>query len=365
MTLRIFLYSEIVRKTVHTHLINVVKKGWNRTHINSGGSTIKIEKCFPYWMTTNTSILNDINIEKNTVVILSAANGYGKTTILRTIMFITLFGYAGLYAPCKSANLPTISNCFLKIPSSDKPSSNLSSFESEIVDIQDIISELNGDSLVCIDEFGRSTNPEEGIVIVKAIVEYINSMECYCVFSTHFLKLVKEYYTKPTSNISLMTLNRSHLFSSGYIENSGALDACKKFNLNDIIIKRAEYLMLTPNNVTDSKKQYPIESIEQIAVDVIGKKPIHIKNNTLIPPIYTATPCVYILLEDGDLWYCGETSNIIRRRNEHQNRKKFGEMMIFPVENKTKGLIFETRIQRRCLQQGIKLSSIKDSYHRI
>ena len=364
-TLRVFLQSEVIKKCIHSHLAVVIKRGWNPACIERGDGDIDIRACFPYWMSAGSSVVNDVCIRRSNVVVLTAANGNGKTTVLRTIVLISLLAYAGFYTPCAFSKIPTISNCLLKIPMGDKPSVALSSFESEILDLKCFLEVVDEHSLVCLDEFARSTNPEEGAIIAQSVVDFLIHKKCFVIFSTHFLKMVGKFKRTYTSNVTYTTIDGTHEYKEGCITSSMALMTCRKFGIPNSIINRATDLMKNDNLHFHYKHHSVTKTIEKIATDITGKSPVLVNENTLIPPLYTSSPCVYIINEQDGVWYCGETQNVIHRRQQHQNNKRSGNIMIFPVSNKSEARLFETKIQLACIKNGIRLTSISDSKNSI
>jgi predicted GIY-YIG superfamily endonuclease len=108
-----------------------------------------------------------------------------------------------------------------------------------------------------------------------------------------------------------------------------------------------------------------LEIILSIATEVTNVDVCIVGEHENVPPILTLKPCVYIIMEEENKWYCGETKNIIERRRQHKQKKRFGNIFIYPMKDKTVALNCETLIQRKCIESSIPLTSYTDSKHNI
>ena len=353
--LRISLQGEVIVKCVYNHLSTVIKNGWNRCSVSKKYKDINISGCFPYWMSANSSTPNDIHITKGKTILLTAPNAYGKTTIIRSVILVTILGCAGFYVPANEARLPSLDQHFLRLPCSDNPAHSMSSFQTELHNLQWVLNNMTSNSIICFDEFARSTSPEEGIALCVAMLEYIKKRNCFCIFSTHFLQLLHIYKCD-----MMLTINESYTVIDGYARTSRASNTCSKMGICSEIINRMDEITRT------SKKKEAITDLEKImsiAKEVTNVDLYMVAEHQNVPPLLTLTPCVYIIMEDGNKWYCGETKNIIKRRRQHLQNKRHGKILIYPMADKTIALNCETLIQRKCIERGIILTSYNDSQH--
>ena len=353
--LQLSLQGEVIVKCVYNHLSTVIKNGWNSCLVSKEYTDIKISGCFPYWMSSKSSTSNNINIVKGETILLTAPNAYGKTTIIRSVILVTILGCAGFYVPAKEACLPCLNQHFLRLPCSDSPAHNMSSFQTELHNLQWVLNNMTSNSIICFDEFARSTSPEEGIALCIALLEFIKKRNCFCIFSTHFLRLICKYEC-----VRMLTINESYNIIDGYARNSRASNTCSQMGICSEIIDRMDEIN---NTFNEEESSTDFEKIISIAKEVTDVESHIIGENQNVPPLLTMTPCVYIIMEDGNKWYCGETKNIIKRRHQHLQNKRHGKILIYPMANKTIALNCETLIQRKCIERGIILSSYKDSQH--
>lgn len=362
-TLRLFLQGQVVAKCVHSHLSEVIKKGWNRAIITKESQkVIRLEKTFPHWLSSQSSTLNDIELKSGKLVLLTAPNATGKTTLIRSVMICSILAHSGLYIPAKKAVLPNIKNFFLRLPGSDRASEGLSSFESEMIDLQYMLETVDESSIICLDELARSTSPKEGIALSRAVMNYLLEKQCFCIFSTHFLDMLKDDLP---SELQYMTMSDEYRLIPGSSSSSRALEVCSKFGIPKSIIDQAQYFLnVNPKEQISGDIISPSKRIEEIATKITKSKATHVKYGTLIPPNVTCKPSVYIIRESEFLFYIGESKDVINRQRQHINKnKRDGDIMIFEVDNKSVALTCETLIQRQCIQENIRLSSTTDSLH--
>ena len=114
----------------------------------------------------------------------------------------------------------------------------------EMKDIKTIINLADKNSLLLIDELGKSTSTKDGIAISRAISEYIiENIKAKTIFATHFheLKLLKENYPE---NVDLICTNfdkeGKRILKGGFLDKSFGIEVAKSANLPAEIIERAQ-----------------------------------------------------------------------------------------------------------------------------
>ncbi|MBQ3552988.1 MAG: hypothetical protein IJA35_07600 [Clostridia bacterium] len=120
--------------------------------------------------------------------VLTGANMGGKSIVLYTIALNALCIQAGIFPFANSCEMPLFDNIYMVSGATGDYNKGLSSFGSEITQLNDAISgiEASGFSLMLVDELARGTNPDEGAAIVKGAVEYVCDMRCISLFATHY-----------------------------------------------------------------------------------------------------------------------------------------------------------------------------------
>jgi DNA mismatch repair ATPase MutS/predicted GIY-YIG superfamily endonuclease len=349
--MRVFLHAQVIAKSVHSHLKTVTSKHWTKATITDT-KTITITDMFPHWMNKEESQTNSITLKQGEVILLTAPNSFGKTTLIRSIMICCILAHSGLFVP-GNITIGNIDKFHLRLGSSDRPEDNLSSFEAEIYDLK-MMFPFNQQTLICLDELARSTSPDEAQAFTQAMIEHIKQKQSYGIVSTHIHSLTKSGLT------TNKTLTNKFVLHNGICLNSMSLNIYKKFDIDFTIIQRTKELL--NNNIVsfDSDENDPIK----IGEHIIGKKSIYIPNGSLIPPLFSSTPCVYIMKESDNCYYIGESKNVVNRQIQHKSVRT-GDMYIFPVKHKTESLKFETLIIRECIRKKINLSSISDGNHKL
>lgn len=133
-----------------------------------------------------------LNIKEG-VTVITGANMGGKTIALKTVTLNLLLGIMGFFVFAEEASIPIVD--FIHFISEDQQSVSrgLSSFGAEIIKLKEIIEDVKaGSGFVALDEVARSTNPEEGLAIVKAILKYLNTFPTITILATHYDGVVEE-----------------------------------------------------------------------------------------------------------------------------------------------------------------------------
>ncbi len=140
------------------------------------------------------SVFTPINIELTPgTAILTGANMGGKSVAMKTIVLNLLLAQYGFFVYARTAIIPQFD--FLYLISGDMQSSTggLSTFGAEIISLKESLSYAKKEKgFIAIDEFARGTNPQEGAILVKALVHYLSGFESISLISTHFDGIVEE-----------------------------------------------------------------------------------------------------------------------------------------------------------------------------
>jgi len=142
-----------------------------------------------------------INLTKGTTIITGANMG-GKSSSVRTVLLNTLLAHLGFYVFCDHAEVQLLDSVQFICSEGDNSLHGLSTFGVEVIRLNDIISKLNDNEshLIVVDEFARSTNPNEGMKFVKALANYSDNKNSITVLTTHFdnipSKAMKHYQVR-------------------------------------------------------------------------------------------------------------------------------------------------------------------------
>jgi DNA mismatch repair protein MSH4 len=143
---------------------------------------IQIEKYIP----------NDVYATQQTrFQIITGCNMSGKSTYIRSIVLMTVMAQIGCFVPAQYASFPIFHQLFARVSTDDNIEANVSTFAAEMREIAFILRNIEGRSLVIIDELGRGTSTTDGLAIAIAIAEALIESRAYVWFATHFRDLAR------------------------------------------------------------------------------------------------------------------------------------------------------------------------------
>ena len=128
-------------------------------------------------------------------IIITGPNTGGKTVAIKTVMLNCIMAQCGLHVTCKQADICMNSSYLCDIGDGQNLSENLSTFSAHITNVLEVLSEVNRDSFVIMDELGSGTDPTEGMGIALAILEELRKSGGIFLVTTHYPE-VKEYAAK-------------------------------------------------------------------------------------------------------------------------------------------------------------------------
>lgn len=171
--------------TLIDHARLSVSKHWN---LIDDGADVDLINLVPYWMESNTTVLNRVSLKRGTLVILTAPNGGGKTTLLRAIAACILLQQCGLCAPCAAGSAaPSVDHLFVRAGGLDVALERRSSFSNEMHDLRTILA-ASGNVIALVDEPCSSTSTEEALRLLRAVMEHMPLRTTF-VMSTHHHEL--------------------------------------------------------------------------------------------------------------------------------------------------------------------------------
>ena len=132
----------------------------------------------------------DLSLVKGPTLI-TGANMSGKTMVLKSIALAQYLVQFGFYAPAKEACVTLVDDIRILLGDTQNEAKGLSSFGAEILAISDMIETVcqGKKVLILLDEPARTTSPDEGVVIVNAIIDILAEQETMSLVTTHYNKL--------------------------------------------------------------------------------------------------------------------------------------------------------------------------------
>lgn len=148
--------------------------------------------------TVDNIVSNDFEIGKEyKSIIITGSNTGGKTVTIKTIGLFLLMAKAGFFLPCTMAKLYPFKQIFADIGDDQSILQSLSTFSSHMKNIIEIVEKSDSETYVLLDEICAGTDPQEGSVLAKVILENLSEKEVFSTVTTHYGELKALEYTNP------------------------------------------------------------------------------------------------------------------------------------------------------------------------
>ncbi len=175
-------------------------------------------------------------------ILLTGANMAGKSTLMRQIALISIMAQVGSFVPAESALLPIFDKIFVRFGTLDNIYKNKSSFALEMYDVKQVLENATKNSLILLDELGKSTSTQDGSAIARAVSEYIfNFIGAKTILATHYhnLKNMCDENSSKVRPIAIMTDGEKRIVENGFLDKSHGIKIAQDLNLPDYVLERA------------------------------------------------------------------------------------------------------------------------------
>lgn len=178
------------------------------------------------------------------VLVISGPNTGGKTVALKTAGLLALMFQSGISVPADSALLPIFRGVFIDIGDRQSIPDRLSTFSARMTNIAGIADQLASPALVLLDEVGTGTDPEDGVALATAIVDYLRDQGALVIATTH-LEALKAYAatTAGCANAAMhfdeSSSTPTYRLIPGIPGRSGGLEVAARLGLPDAILREA------------------------------------------------------------------------------------------------------------------------------
>jgi DNA mismatch repair protein MutS2 len=183
----------------------------------------------------------------DTVLVISGPNTGGKTVALKTVGLLALMHQSGLLVPARDASLPVFRSLFIDIGDRQSIQDRLSTFSARMRSIAGMAEHLDRPALLLLDEIGTGTDPEEGVALGIAIVDYFRGRGAQVIVTTHLETLKAWAASTPDCSNAAMQFDDatgapSYRLVHGIPGRSSALEIAAHLGLPGSILERARAL---------------------------------------------------------------------------------------------------------------------------
>jgi DNA mismatch repair protein MutS2 len=181
------------------------------------------------------------------ILLISGPNAGGKSVCLKTVGLLQyMFQWGMLIPTSETSELPVFDRIMVSIGDDQSIDNDLSTYSSFLADMNAMLKEADGKTLVLIDEFGSGTEPAAGGAIAEAILAELDRRGTYGVITTHYTNL-KLYAASGDTGVvngamqfDAQKIAPLFVLEMGLPGNSFAFELARKMGLPEPIVKDAE-----------------------------------------------------------------------------------------------------------------------------
>lgn len=200
--------------------------------------------------TVDNIVSNDFEIGKNyKSIIITGSNTGGKTVTIKTIGLFILMAKAGFFLPCTMAKLYPFKKVFADIGDDQSILQSLSTFSSHMKNIIEIIEKSDEETYVLLDEICAGTDPQEGSVLAKVILENLAQKGAFSTVTTHYgelkaLEFSNPYFKNASVEFDTNSLKPTYKLLIGIPGLSNAIAISANLGLPDEITEKAKEILI-------------------------------------------------------------------------------------------------------------------------
>lgn len=226
----------------------------------------------------------NISLGKNyKYLLISGPNTGGKTVTLKLVGLFTLMAMSGMYVPAaEDCQLSIFDDVFCDIGDEQSIENSLSTFSSHIKNIIEITQNVNGGSLVLIDEIGAGTDPEEGSALARAVICHLMNKNSSGIITTHYSDLKEYAYTtdgiiNASMDFDPQTYAPKYKINIGTPGSSNAIEIAKRLGISQEITDMAvsfldESIVSFENVLKEAEKSRTYAEEERLEVEKLKTK---------------------------------------------------------------------------------------------
>ena len=201
--------------------------------------------------TVENIVSNDFEIGKDyKSIVITGSNTGGKTVTIKTIGLFILMTKAGFFLPCTMAKVYPFKKIFADIGDDQSILQSLSTFSSHMKNIIEITEKSDADTYVLLDEICAGTDPQEGSVLAKVILEYLAQKGAFSTITTHYgelkaLEYSNPYFKNASVEFDSNSLNPTYKLLIGIPGLSNAIAISSNLGLAKDITEKAKDMLIS------------------------------------------------------------------------------------------------------------------------
>lgn len=144
--------------------------------------------------------------EQKNIALISGPNSSGKSVYLKQVGIIVYLAHLGAFVPADHAVIGLTDKILTRIASLESVSTPQSAFMMDLTQMAKMLRSRTTRSLCLIDEFGKGTNPADGMALLASIIEDFTISKSRALFVLHFTEILCDQV------LSAQTMSSIHCF---------------------------------------------------------------------------------------------------------------------------------------------------------
>lgn len=175
------------------------QRGFTMPELTASNEEIDVRNAFhPAQASCHTVIPNNIRFVKENseravkVMIITGPNSCGKTTYMKTACLVIYMAHIGCFVPATHAKISLVDAILTRLHSANSISTGLSTFATDLHQVNYALSRATARSIIAIDEFGKGTQVRDGFHLLKGLIVYFVARGLHSphvMIATHFNRL--------------------------------------------------------------------------------------------------------------------------------------------------------------------------------